>query len=80
MSSAGVWGPFVYIGLLTVSVVISQIPGLPLAIAEGLLGGRWLLGFTAGCQLLTQRQHCGGFARLSRGMDDKIALLLNQPL
>lgn len=35
----GPWGPVVYIGLLVVSVVASQIPGAPLAIAAGALWG-----------------------------------------
>lgn len=35
----GPWGPVAYIGLLIVSVVASQIPGAPLAIAAGALWG-----------------------------------------
>jgi uncharacterized membrane protein YdjX (TVP38/TMEM64 family) len=35
----GPWGPLAYMALLTLSVVISQIPGVPLAIAAGALWG-----------------------------------------
>ena len=35
----GPWGPIVYMGLLIISVVVSQIPGAPLAIAAGNLWG-----------------------------------------
>ncbi|WP_299407544.1 TVP38/TMEM64 family protein [Acaryochloris sp. IP29b_bin.148] len=35
----GPWGPIAYIGLLIISVVASQIPGAPLAIAAGALWG-----------------------------------------
>lgn len=35
----GAWGPALYIGLLAISVVISQIPGAPLAIAAGAVWG-----------------------------------------
>ena len=35
ITSLGMWGPALYIGLLVVSVVISQIPGAPLAILAG---------------------------------------------
>lgn len=40
----GAWGPALYIGLLIVSVVISQLPGAPLAVAAGAVWGP----FTAG--------------------------------
>ncbi len=33
--SLGAWGPLVYIGALALSVVLSQIPGAPLAIVAG---------------------------------------------
>lgn len=48
----GAWGPIIYIGLLIISVVASQIPGAPLAIAAGALWGP----FTAGLYTLM-----GGF-------------------
>lgn len=35
LEHAGLWGPAVYIAVIAVSVVISQIPGAPLAIAAG---------------------------------------------
>lgn len=35
----GPWGPIAYIGLLIISVVASQIPGAPLAIAAGAIWG-----------------------------------------
>ena len=38
------WGPIVYIGVMAISVVISQIPGLPMAYAAGALWGTWLGG------------------------------------
>jgi len=48
----GSWGPIIYMGLLIISVVASQIPGAPLAIAAGALWGP----FTAGLYTLM-----GGF-------------------
>ncbi|MEM9090139.1 MAG: TVP38/TMEM64 family protein [Cyanobacteria bacterium P01_F01_bin.53] len=35
IEQAGLWGPLLYIAIITVSVVVSQIPGAPLAIAAG---------------------------------------------
>jgi uncharacterized membrane protein YdjX (TVP38/TMEM64 family) len=35
----GVWGPLVYMLLIALAVVISQIPGVPLAVAAGALWG-----------------------------------------
>jgi len=35
----GVWGPIVYILLIAIAVVVSQIPGVPLTIAAGALWG-----------------------------------------
>ncbi len=35
----GAWGPVLYVGLLAISVVVSQIPGAPLAIAAGAVWG-----------------------------------------
>lgn len=40
----GVWGPIAYALLLALSVVVSQIPGVPLAIAAGALWGPWWAG------------------------------------
>ena len=42
--SLGLWGPIVYIGLLTLTVVVSQLPGVPLAVAAGLVWGSLLGG------------------------------------
>lgn len=39
VNQIGPWGPIAYIGLLIISVVASQIPGAPLAIAAGVLWG-----------------------------------------
>ena len=39
VNQIGLWGPIAYIGLLIISVVASQIPGAPLAIAAGVLWG-----------------------------------------
>ncbi|MDJ0704903.1 MAG: TVP38/TMEM64 family protein [Leptolyngbyaceae cyanobacterium MO_188.B28] len=44
VGDSGKWGPFIYIALLAVSVVISQIPGLPLAIAAGAVWGPTVAG------------------------------------
>lgn len=41
---AGLWGPVVYVGALALSVVISQIPGVPLAIAAGAIWGPLMAG------------------------------------
>lgn len=35
LASVGGWGPVIYIAIISLSVVISQIPGAPLAIAAG---------------------------------------------
>ena len=45
MMPLGPWGPLVYIGMIAISVIISQIPGLPMAYAAGALWGTWLGGF-----------------------------------
>ncbi len=37
--AAGFWGLFIYIGVLALSVIISPIPGAPLAIAAGAVWG-----------------------------------------
>lgn len=37
LEHAGPWGPAAYIAIIAISVVISQIPGAPLAIAAGAL-------------------------------------------
>ncbi len=42
--SLGLRGPISYIGLLTLSVVVSQLPGVPLAVAAGLVWGSLLGG------------------------------------
>lgn len=39
VNQIGPWGPIAYIGLLIISVVASQIPGAPLAIAAGAIWG-----------------------------------------
>ncbi|MEO1590383.1 MAG: TVP38/TMEM64 family protein [Cyanobacteria bacterium J06632_22] len=44
MEPLGHWGPLVYIGVLALSVVISQIPGLPMAYSAGALWGPWIGG------------------------------------
>lgn len=44
MDPLGHWGPIVYIGVLALSVVISQIPGLPMAYSAGALWGPWMGG------------------------------------
>ena len=41
----GPWGPVIYMGLLIISVVASQIPGAPLAIAAGSIWGPLMAGF-----------------------------------
>lgn len=38
------WGPLLYMGILAISVVVSQIPGVPLALAAGALWGPFLAG------------------------------------
>lgn len=40
----GIWGPLLYIAVLALSVVVSQIPGVPMAIAAGTVWGTWLGG------------------------------------
>lgn len=35
LKQLGVWGPLLYIAIITLSVVVSQIPGAPLAVAAG---------------------------------------------
>ena len=40
----GVWGPMLYIAIIAVSVVVSQIPGAPLAIAAGAVWDPLLAG------------------------------------
>ena len=35
----GPWGPLVYIAIIAIAVVVSQIPGVPLAVAAGALWG-----------------------------------------
>ncbi len=45
MVPLGAWGPLVYIGMMAISVVVSQIPGLPMAYAAGALWGTWIGGF-----------------------------------
>ena len=42
--SLGLWGPIAYIGLLALTVVVSQLPGVPLAVAAGLVWGSLLGG------------------------------------
>ena len=44
VNSLGPWGPLAYILIIAVAVIVSQIPGVPLAIAAGALWGP----FTAG--------------------------------
>ncbi|MEO1622013.1 MAG: TVP38/TMEM64 family protein [Cyanobacteria bacterium J06632_3] len=44
MAPLGHWGPLVYMGVLALSVVISQIPGLPMAYSAGALWGPWMGG------------------------------------
>ncbi|NER83516.1 MAG: TVP38/TMEM64 family protein [Leptolyngbya sp. SIO1D8] len=44
VSQLGVWGPILYIGVLALSVVVSQIPGVPMAAASGAVWGTWLGG------------------------------------
>lgn len=39
VNRVGPWGPIAYMGLLIISVVASQIPGVPLAIAAGTVWG-----------------------------------------
>ncbi|MEO0376345.1 MAG: TVP38/TMEM64 family protein, partial [Cyanobacteria bacterium P01_A01_bin.17] len=44
IAHSGAWGPILYIGVLAVSVVVSQIPGVPLALAAGAIWGPLLAG------------------------------------
>ncbi|MEL6334507.1 MAG: VTT domain-containing protein, partial [Cyanobacteria bacterium J06626_26] len=44
MDRMGPWGPLLYIAIITLSVVISQIPGAPLAVAAGALWDPLLAG------------------------------------
>ncbi len=44
VSQSGPWGPLFYIGVLAISVVVSQIPGVPLALAAGAIWGPFLAG------------------------------------
>ncbi|MEO1134240.1 MAG: VTT domain-containing protein [Cyanobacteria bacterium J06639_1] len=44
IAHAGVFGPLLYIAVLAVSVVVSFIPGVPLAIAAGAVWGSMLAG------------------------------------
>ena len=44
VASLGPWGPAVYILVVAVAVVISQIPGVPLALAAGALWGPFAAG------------------------------------
>ncbi|MEO1067657.1 MAG: VTT domain-containing protein [Cyanobacteria bacterium J06638_6] len=49
ISGFGIWGPLLYILVLALSVVVSQIPGLPMACAAGAVWGTWLGGFYSIC-------------------------------
>ncbi|NET10717.1 MAG: TVP38/TMEM64 family protein [Merismopedia sp. SIO2A8] len=44
LEQAGLWGPVIYIAIIILSVVISQIPGAPLAIAAGAIWDPLLAG------------------------------------
>lgn len=44
LASMGIWGPLLYIAIITLSVVISQIPGAPLAVAAGVVWDPLLAG------------------------------------
>ncbi|MEO1444705.1 MAG: VTT domain-containing protein [Cyanobacteria bacterium J06635_11] len=44
IAQAGLWGPLLYIVVIMISVVISQIPGAPLAIAAGTIWPPLLAG------------------------------------
>lgn len=44
VSSLGPWGPLAYIFVVAVAVVVSQIPGVPLALAAGALWGPFAAG------------------------------------
>ncbi|MGK7890854.1 MAG: TVP38/TMEM64 family protein [Leptolyngbyaceae cyanobacterium] len=44
VDKTGLFGPLIYIGILALSVVISYIPGLPLAIAAGMIWGPFWAG------------------------------------
>lgn len=39
VAELGVWGPLAYIGILTIAIVVSQIPQMPLALAAGAIWG-----------------------------------------
>ncbi|MEO1148823.1 MAG: hypothetical protein AAFY26_24920 [Cyanobacteria bacterium J06638_22] len=41
---AGRWGPLLYIGILTLSIIISHIPGIPLAMTAGMIWGSFWAG------------------------------------
>ena len=44
VTQAGSWGPLIYIAVIALSVVISQIPGAPLAVVAGALWSPLLAG------------------------------------
>ncbi|PZD74722.1 TVP38/TMEM64 family inner membrane protein YdjZ [Acaryochloris thomasi RCC1774] len=44
VAQSGAWGPVLYVGVLAISVVVSQIPGVPLALAAGAIWGPLLAG------------------------------------
>ena len=44
VNQTGFWGPFVYMGVLTLSVVISPLPSAPLAMVAGAIWGPILAG------------------------------------
>lgn len=44
MERLGLWGPLIYMAIITVSVVVSQIPGAPLAVAAGAVWDPLLAG------------------------------------
>ncbi|MEO1352411.1 MAG: TVP38/TMEM64 family protein [Cyanobacteria bacterium J06635_15] len=44
IAQLGAWGPLLYIAVLALSVVVSQIPGLPMACAAGAVWGTWVGG------------------------------------
>ncbi|MEM9219682.1 MAG: TVP38/TMEM64 family protein [Cyanobacteria bacterium P01_F01_bin.150] len=45
IANAGRWGPLLYITIIMVSVVVSQIPGAPLAVVAGAIWGPLSAGF-----------------------------------
>lgn len=44
VTQAGPWGPFLYMAVIALSVVVSQIPGAPLAVVAGALWSPLLAG------------------------------------